>query len=310
MVKKACLIILGILLVVVFELSLSFIGRIFLYARNSNPPLHNEGFTKRILCIGDSHTFGVGTSSNYSYPNQLERLLNLNNPQNSFNVVNLGIPGNSTKSQIERLEDFLDKNRTDFVILLTGRNNYYEVKAWDNKSFPRNIAIKARKMKTYKIMDYALSKVFKRSPREDINGPVERTKYEDYMRYQLNRAKSLCEKHGSKLILLSYYNSHDEYIEEFAKDAGMLYLNLCNDFSKSLPEENIDNFISRDSSHMSADGYRLFAELLYNRMLSRGEDLGLGLNPLSERVERDRFCPQNTPSYLHYVQGKSIFYEN
>jgi hypothetical protein len=108
MVRKIGLIIFGIIFVVFFGFSLYLMGNISLFIRRLNSLLHNNKFSKQICCIGDSRTFGAGAFYRYGYP-KLEILLNLNNPGAVFNVVNLGIPGNSTKYPIERLADFLEK---------------------------------------------------------------------------------------------------------------------------------------------------------------------------------------------------------
>lgn len=308
MFKKIGLIIFGILLIILFELSLCLAGKIFLLPRALNFHLNNRKFEKLICCVGDSHTFGVGTIHKYSYPKQLEALLNLNNPEILFHVINLGIPGNSTKSQINRLATFLDKNRTDLVILLTGRNNYFEVKVWKNKSLPTNIIVRIQKTRIYKIMRYVLTRIFKIRNVENINAPIEMTKYEDYMEYQLNRAKSLCEKHGCRLLLLSYHNSHDKYIEKLAKQSGILYFNLHLDFFEAVPQKDIYKFISRDRSHMNLYGYKIFAELLYKQMFLHKETLNLRIDPLSKKIDEDIFHEKGVTNYLIYAQGKSIFY--
>jgi lysophospholipase L1-like esterase len=310
MLKKISLIIFGILLIALFELSLYFTGKIFLYARGSNQSLDNTKFNKLICCIGDSHTFGVGVSHKYSYPRQLEILLNLNNPQTPFKVVNLGVPGNSTLTQMERLEAFLSKNKADLVILLTGRNNYYEVETWENKSFLANVITKIKKFRTYKLLQYVLSRFLRVDNMEDINSPIEMAKYENYIVCQLSKAKTLCEKHRCRLLLISYYNSHDEYIEKIAKQLGILYFNLCQDFSETVPQKDMFNFISRDSSHMNSLGYKIFAELLYKQMFLHNTELNLKINPLIKKMDEDNFHKDIPTSYLIYLQGKSVFYKN
>jgi lysophospholipase L1-like esterase len=306
--KKIPLILLGLLLIALLEVSLSLTGKVFLYTRTpSTTPPDSENL---ILCMGDSHTFGVGTSHEYSYPKQLEAVLNLNNPKTSFSVVNLGIPGNSTREQVRRVSRFLTKNRADLIILLTGRNNYYEVKLWKDNSFPMNIITGIKQLRSYKIMQYVLGHFFKIGTGENINAPIEKVRYEEYMRYHLGRARSLCERHGSRLLLLSYHSSHDEYIERFAEESGILYFNLCEDFLETIPQEDIHQFVSADSSHMNVYGYKIFTELLYNKMFLHREDLDLGLNPLSRKISKDSFRENPARRFLRYVFGKSIFYEN
>ena len=309
MIKKISPIIFGIFLIVLFELSLCVAGKIFLLARNIEDIfLCDKKFTKLIYCVGDSHTFGVGVSGRYSYPKQLETLLNMNNPDITFKVVNLGIPGYSTERQIDKSVAFFDRNRPDIVILLTGRNNYYEVKEWKNKSFLANAVVAIQKARTYRVMQYALNRLFKIESKEDMNTPSEERQYENYINYQLLRIKSLCEKYNCKLLIISYYNSFDEPIEKFAKEAKVQYFNLCKDFQKAVPEKDINRFISPDSSHMNLYGYKIFAELLYKKMYLHREALNLKLKPLTRKINKDSYCQNPATYYLRYLQGKSVFY--
>lgn len=308
MAKKIALIILGILIMAFFELSLYFTGRIFIFVRGLDLRLHKGEFTNHIVCMGDSHTFGVGASSKNSYPEQLETLLNLNNPKKVFRVENLGIPGDSTKHQIQRLANYLIKNDVDIVIFLTGRNNYYEIKIYKNKSFLSNIITRIQKLRIYKVMQYVLCKFVKIENGENINAPMDSTKYENYLKEQLLKAKSLCEKDNSKLLLLSYYNSNDVFIEEFAKQSGILYFNLYKKFFEAIPLENINNLVSKDRSHMNQYGYKIFTELLYEQMFLHREDLGLAINPLLTRIDKDSLQENPLTYFLRYIQGKSVFY--
>jgi lysophospholipase L1-like esterase len=58
--------------------------------------------TYRILCVGDSHTRGVGAPTALSYPRQLQRLLEAAYPGARFMVMNAGIPGsNSSDTRLE-----------------------------------------------------------------------------------------------------------------------------------------------------------------------------------------------------------------
>lgn len=307
MIRKIGLIIFGVSLVVLFEFSLSLVGKIYLYATNLDLLLHKKEFTKQILCLGDSYTFGVETSYKYSYPKQLQTLLNLNNPKVPFSVINLGIPGDNTRHQIERLAAYLNKNRVDLVILLTGANNYYEVKLWKNKSFLTSVIVKIKKTRIYRIMQYILWRFLKTEKRENLNAPSEKTKYENYMQYHLNRAKSLCEKHGCELLLISYPFSYIEYIEKFVKKSGILYFNLKRGFYNTIPSKDPNKYISY-RSHLNLYGYNIFAELLYKQMFLHRVALDIKLNPLTKKINKDSFPKRSETNYLKYVLGKSIFY--
>src|SRR3989338_372544 len=50
---------------------------------------------KRIFVLGDSVTFGHGVAAHQTYPEKFESLLNHQNKSWRFEVLNMGIPGNS-----------------------------------------------------------------------------------------------------------------------------------------------------------------------------------------------------------------------
>jgi len=81
----------------------------------------------RIICLGDSHTFGSESAYGDSYPEQLERLLNEKIINSKFVVYNLGIIGQNSfqvKNNLER--NFLSYN-PDYIIVLIGVNNRWNL---------------------------------------------------------------------------------------------------------------------------------------------------------------------------------------
>lgn len=75
-----------------------------------------EGVT-RILCIGDSLTFGAGVPTEETYPAQLERLLNQYAPSSQFEVINMGVFGYGTWQAVDLLKQKGLKYHPDIVIL-------------------------------------------------------------------------------------------------------------------------------------------------------------------------------------------------
>lgn len=79
----------------------------------------------RILCVGDSNTYGAGVSRNHAYPQRLERILNQAPTRGAIEVVNLGVPGTNSSQVANRLPDYLDLYDPDLVIVLIGYNDYW-----------------------------------------------------------------------------------------------------------------------------------------------------------------------------------------
>ena len=76
----------------------------------------------RILCIGDSHTWGGGVDRGESYPAQLQRFLDEAEP-GIHSVMNVGVPGMNTSQLRSRLPEWLSRHQPDVLIAWAGVNN-------------------------------------------------------------------------------------------------------------------------------------------------------------------------------------------
>jgi acyl-CoA thioesterase-1 len=86
----------------------------FLTACGGPEPVTLSG--KNIICFGDSLTFGTGAPSDKSYPAQLAEMI-------GQPVINSGIPGDTTASALQRLEqDVLAKSPRIVLITLGGND--------------------------------------------------------------------------------------------------------------------------------------------------------------------------------------------
>jgi len=76
----------------------------------------------RILCVGDSHTWGSGVEREEAYPAQLQIFLDEQEP-GAYSVINLGLPGLSTTQLRRRVPDWLSRYQPDLMIIWAGANN-------------------------------------------------------------------------------------------------------------------------------------------------------------------------------------------
>jgi len=74
-----------------------------------------------ILCVGDSHTQGIGASPGHSYPAQLQELLRAAGDPRE--VVNLGVAGFDSRQALDALEDALAQAKPSCVLYLAGNND-------------------------------------------------------------------------------------------------------------------------------------------------------------------------------------------
>jgi lysophospholipase L1-like esterase len=267
---------------VLLELVLFVSGRALLLARRQGAPVLSG---RVIACFGDSHTFGVGTSGRYSYPKQLEVLLNENNPGSTPVVLNFGVPGSSTKRQVEEMALFFKQNNAALVLWLTGRNNQEQIKLFKNGA--RNTTA-SYDPKIIKLLRAVWARLSGMSATDD-RGSCQNALYRDYMRPYLDQALALCDRKGAKLVLLSYYNTSDNVIREFAREHKLSYIELKPAFDILFRLEDRKKYISADASHMDHKGYQFFSEELYHELFLNQDRLGLKLNPLVHKIPGGEF---------------------
>lgn len=77
----------------------------------------------RVLCVGDSCTFGSGAGADETYPAQLERSLERLRPDLQFEVLNVGTPGWSSHQGRRYLEIEGYDFAPDFVVFTFGYND-------------------------------------------------------------------------------------------------------------------------------------------------------------------------------------------
>lgn len=70
-----------------------------------------------VLALGDSLTFGTGAPPEAAYPAVLARLT-------GWNVVNAGVPGDTSAQALQRLPALLDEHRPALVLVGIGGNDF------------------------------------------------------------------------------------------------------------------------------------------------------------------------------------------
>ncbi|MFH0877630.1 MAG: GDSL-type esterase/lipase family protein [Candidatus Omnitrophota bacterium] len=122
---KIAFVIFGFLIfLVLLEFSLGLAGRVVLFSRGGQRVASVLGKNDLlILCLGDSHTWGLGSKTAQSYPSVLGDLLEGFPLDKEFQVINLGIPGMNSAMIAEQLKNKFYLYMPDIVILNGGSNN-------------------------------------------------------------------------------------------------------------------------------------------------------------------------------------------
>jgi lysophospholipase L1-like esterase len=71
---------------------------------------------EKIICFGDSLTYGTGASRGMNYPSQLSKMI-------SRPVINAGVPGDTTARALQRLERDVLAYSPDVVLITLGGND-------------------------------------------------------------------------------------------------------------------------------------------------------------------------------------------
>ena len=112
---------------VLLELSLQLASR-FVGDRSG---AWSAGATRRVLCVGDSHTYGALVRRDESFPAQLQRLLEQREP-GVWSILNLGVPGMSSTQVRNRLPVWLSRYQPDVVVAWSGVNDSWNVSEVDD----------------------------------------------------------------------------------------------------------------------------------------------------------------------------------
>lgn len=104
---KKILILLGVFVILVVGY------RTLLY---SPAPTNARPSGETIVCFGDSLTFGTGAGPDESYPSRLASLI-------GSEVINSGVPGNTTADALKRLEQDVLAHNPRIVLITLGGND-------------------------------------------------------------------------------------------------------------------------------------------------------------------------------------------
>ena len=287
---------------ILFELGLFISGRFLLWQRRKGTSKQTD---VQFVCAGDSHTFGFGTSASYAYPKQLEMLMNSNNPGQKFSVINLGVPGSSTRAQSIVLQSFFENHRADIVLWLTGSSSTDDIELWKDRSLIYQIRRFFSDFKSVKFFKLAFNRPPKENASLKIHNPFAEAsqEYTDYLNFHLGKVQKLCKANGAKLILLSYYNSANPVLKEFADKHHILFFDFTDAFSSFFKGSVINDFkpaslvkrmesaqhISPDNSHLNRLGYKFYSECLYEDLFLNQKRLNLRLSPLLQKAKNVDF---------------------
>jgi len=174
--KVFCLIVFTLLVFfILLEVSLRLGGFIYLSLQErKNITLLQDKSDYRIVCLGDSMTAWGGS---YSYPAQLQEILNKRGGGKRFSVINKGTPGASSTRVVGELPEVLAEFKPNIIVVMMGINDelYYS----DYKLSSSRLHHFVTSLRLYK-----LSKLFYKHVKEIFLSKEERLiRLGSYLRY-------------------------------------------------------------------------------------------------------------------------------
>lgn len=99
--------------------------------------------TLRVVCFGDSSTFGIGATMEDTWPFQLQQILNQHMARDNalattdsqesgrVEVINAGVPGYSSHQGLQHMRQEIDRLQPDIVMASYANNDFWH---WDNQT--------------------------------------------------------------------------------------------------------------------------------------------------------------------------------
>jgi len=297
LLKKFIALIIGLLLSFILIETLFIIAPLFFRQTEIQP----DSSSYRILCVGDSSTYGLGASNRdkYSYPAQLNSILSKAN-QNKIQVFNKGLPGINSSQTLKILKENIKNIAPDLILVCTGINdpwNYensnifkfykstsifhkirlqfkFYISKLKTVRFIKLLTINLKKNKNFKeaIPDFNNQTINKNHKLLPNNKETSRALYET-LKFNFLKMKQLAIKNNCKIYFLEYHapgwSNPEKIIHKLYKQLSLDVIKVKDIF------QNLDNtnspIRSKDNWHPNNRGYLILAKIICNNLIKKIE---------------------------------------
>ena len=248
-----------------------------------------------VLCVGDSHTFGLNMPKLASYPERLAVLLG-QRFESPVSVVNRGVPGHNAAQVVAALPEDLREVQPDVVVILAGINDTWnrDAESGDSDWLGRLRLVRLARVLAAGVTSAQASPHFE--VKSDAQGRivVDRGHGEQpvnmgagaigvragdelaaSVQAQLRRALSLVREDGARPVLMTYAESGGDFttvnraVRELAAAEGVLLVDHERDFAGHFARDGYASLMLNDH-HPNARGYALMAEAVDHAMAEAG----------------------------------------
>ena len=257
-------------------------------------PETKSSWEYRILCLGDSCTWGHGLDYKDAYPTTLEK--NLNNrtfKKMFFRVVNAGVPGYSSDQGKKYFQEKLNWVHPDLVTVYFGRNDHRILPAqWQNKhdkdqlQIRRGNSIAELKLllgatRTYQLISLGIYKIKEKSGylppppaqaplgRDEKRLPEENRRVTTYDFIQnLREIARIAHQRNAEILLVTspvYPDTTGNY-NDTIREMAQLHEYPILDAEKAFKKQGICQLLL-DDCHPNVRGSEILAELLADKIV-------------------------------------------
>lgn len=285
--KIICITIGLCLSIVVLELFLRLLG--FGYIVTHRLP-KNIDADYRILCIGESTTWGIGAQDplTQSYPKQLERRLRARFPDKKINCFYDMAIGQNTSEILSKLPLYIKTYQPRIVIFMVGANNWWNMDKSNILLFNKNSRISNFTLKTLIFLDkfrtWKLLKLMGSSfglykerwnywfPGDETFQSFENKILNSYgeeifnilnkvTEYDTSEMLKTCKANNIKTIICAYPRTSNYIQRSISEKFGIPFVDNTTFFEQL---SNSNEYFSNDGWHPNDKGYKLVAENIYN----------------------------------------------
>ncbi len=176
--------------------------------------LEKKPDTFRIICLGDSVTFGWSVGDSETYPAQLQSLLRIKYPGRTIEVINLGVTGYTSFQGKELFLAFAQKLKPDLIIFGFGPNDRLpalssDQELYDSRAWQKNkLDLLLSHSQVYKLLKAGVIYLQRRTqglslnPRTFFHKLKRKVSLEEYQ-HNFETIKQECDRLGCKMILLN-----------------------------------------------------------------------------------------------------------
>ncbi len=120
-----------VVLLLAAEVFLQFGAAAVQFQLHNGRPLGSDA-DLRILCIGDSFTYGIGASDrDHAWPGVLQAKLRAALPGHRVEAINAGLPGQNSSVLLRQLRNYVEAERPQVVLVCCGCNNQWNLLGMD-----------------------------------------------------------------------------------------------------------------------------------------------------------------------------------